>query len=73
MDGIKLLGSVLASILEDDLHATRVLREELCDVVGLAMDNDPAVILGVVLGDLDAGQWCLGSHYSFIIRIIVGF
>lgn len=70
VDGIELLSSVLAGILEDNLHAAGVLGEELCDIVGLAVDNDPAVILGVVLGDLDAGQWCLGGHFDLCCVVV---
>lgn len=36
------LGCVLAGILEDDLRSTRVLGQELCHIVCLAVYNDPA-------------------------------
>jgi hypothetical protein len=56
VDGVELLRSILAGVLDDDLLATRVLREELGDIVGASVNDNPAVRSRVVLGDLDARQ-----------------
>ena len=39
----ELLGAVLASHLLDDGRATRVVVEEVTDIVGFVVDDDPAV------------------------------
>ena len=56
VDGVELLSGVLASILEDDLGASWVFWQELGDIVCASVDNDPAGVVGVVLGDLLAGE-----------------
>lgn len=42
MDWRILFCGVLSGILEDDLGTARVLRQELSDIVGAAVDDDPA-------------------------------
>ena len=42
VDWLKCLGAVLASILQDNLLASGMLRQELGDIVGAAVDDDPA-------------------------------
>jgi len=56
VDGLVLLGRILAGILEDDLGSTGVLGKELGHVVGTAVDDDPAGVAAVVLGDLGSGE-----------------
>lgn len=59
VDGLKGLGGILAGILEDDLGAAGVLRQEFGHVVGTAMDNDPARVCVVVRGDVLARELLL--------------
>jgi hypothetical protein len=54
VDRFVLFGRIFASILQDDLGTTWMLGEELGDVVGAAVDNDPARFSVVVLCDLFA-------------------
>ena len=89
VDGVELLGRILAGILEDNLLATGVLWilsvtiqgrrgskvstwEELGHIVGLAVNNDPAGVLGVVFGDGGAGELAFthGGEWS-VGRIMV--
>ena len=56
VDGVEFLGGVSAGILEDDLGASRVLWQELGDIVCAPVDNDPAGIFGVVGGNLLASE-----------------
>ena len=53
---VELLRGVLAGEGEDGQLATRVLRQEAGDVQHLAIDHDPAVRLGVVLGNIGKGH-----------------
>jgi hypothetical protein len=59
VDGLVDLGGVLAGILEDDLGAARMFGQEVGDIVGTAMDNDPARVAVVVRGNLLAGELVL--------------
>jgi hypothetical protein len=52
VDGVVVVGGILAGEGEDDLGATWVLGEEVRDVVDVAVEDDPAAVWGVVLGDL---------------------
>ena len=52
VDHVELLGRVLAGEGDDGEHAARVVRQELRDVEHIAVHGHPAVLLGVVLGDL---------------------
>ena len=42
VDWSVLFRGIFAGVLEDDLGSAGVLREELGDIVGTAVDNDPA-------------------------------
>jgi hypothetical protein len=77
VDGVEFLGRIFSSILEDDFRATgvfwRVLesggngslgvgtRKEVGHIVGLAVDDHPARVSGVVLGDSSASELA-GCH-----------
>lgn len=54
VNGFEFLRRVLASVFENDFHAAWVFREEVRHVVGPVVDDDPAVLGIVVLGDFDA-------------------
>jgi len=42
VDWLKCLGAVLASILQDNFLTSGMLRQKLGDIVGAAVDDDPA-------------------------------
>jgi hypothetical protein len=50
VDWLELFRGIFPGVLEYDLLATRVLRQEVRDVVGAAVHDDPAVFCAVVLG-----------------------
>ena len=52
VDRLKLFRCILAGIFEYDLWPSRVLREELGDIVGFTMYNHPARFVAVVLCNL---------------------
>lgn len=52
VEHVKFLGRVSASIQQDGLLSSRVVGKEAGDVQDLFTDDNPAVILLVVLGDL---------------------
>ena len=57
---LKHLGALLTALLDEGFGAARVVRDELCDVYDLALDGHPAVLLGLVLGELigrDGAAW----------------
>ena len=51
MNGVKLLGGVAAGEAQDGGGAGRVLVEEVGYIVDDAVQDDPAALAGVVLGD----------------------
>ena len=58
---LELLGGVTAHEVHDGLGATGVLVEPVAEVHDNALDDDPQVLLGVVLGDLLHGELLLGD------------
>jgi hypothetical protein len=56
VDGIVGLGGIFAGELENDVFAAGMIRQEVGDIEGLAMHNDPAVLSVVMFGHLGAGQ-----------------
>mmetsp|Transcript_982 Transcript_982/g.2985 ORF Transcript_982/g.2985 Transcript_982/m.2985 type:complete len:220 (-) Transcript_982:48-707(-) len=54
--GVEERRRVLAGVVVDELRAPRVHPRELCQVVGLAVKHDPAVLLRVVLRHLVHGE-----------------
>jgi hypothetical protein len=56
VDGIVGLGGIFAGELEDDVLAAGMIRQEVGDVEGLAVHNDPAILSLVVFGHFGAGQ-----------------
>ena len=54
MEHVELLGGVLACEEHDGLLATRMVSQKVGAVVDLVADDAPAVLLGVVLGDLSS-------------------
>eukprot|EP00931_Biecheleriopsis_adriatica_P103119 TRINITY_DN77_c0_g2_i2.p1 TRINITY_DN77_c0_g2~~TRINITY_DN77_c0_g2_i2.p1 ORF type:complete len:108 (-),score=25.73 TRINITY_DN77_c0_g2_i2:13-336(-) len=56
MEHVELLCRILASKHHDRLLATRVLGEEFSYIQHLVTHDDPAVLVGVVLGDLFSGD-----------------
>ena len=63
-----LLCRILAGILENDLGPSRMLWHELRNVVGFAMDDDPAVFVVVMFCDLCAGK----THGCFLGLALTG-
>jgi len=62
-DILESLCRILAGDVEHDLLATRVLVDELAAVIDLVVDNEEAVLLGVVLGNILVGV-LLGGHFD---------
>mmetsp|Transcript_74380 Transcript_74380/g.196035 ORF Transcript_74380/g.196035 Transcript_74380/m.196035 type:complete len:602 (-) Transcript_74380:13-1818(-) len=62
VDGVEHLRRILARIVEDERGTTRVHLAELGEVVGLAVKDDPAILLGVVLGHLIHGERRKSRH-----------
>lgn len=50
VDRVVLFRSIFAGVLQNDLRATRVLGEELGDIVGLSVDTARSVSVGLLLG-----------------------
>ena len=59
MEHVELLRRVAAGIEKDSLLTSRVVGEEACYVEDLAVDDDPAVVLLVVLLHLLDGEGLL--------------
>lgn len=68
VDGVELFGSIFASVLEYDLGAAWVLWQELGDIVCASVDNNPARVLGVVLGYLLAGELVLLGVVAVVVH-----
>ena len=51
---VELLGSITAGVQEDSFLASWVVRQELGNIKNLAVDDDPDVVLLVVLGNLSS-------------------
>ena len=56
MDGLVFFSGVFPSILEDDLGTAGMFWEKFSHIVGASMDDDPARVGIIVLGDFLAGQ-----------------
>ena len=56
VEHVELLGGILAGEHHDALLTARVLRQKLRDVQHLVTDDDPAVLVGVVLGNFLCGH-----------------
>lgn len=52
VEHVELLSGVLSGKKKDGALASRVIMHELSDVEHLSSNNDPAICLSVVLGDL---------------------
>ena len=61
--------SAICASRPEDLFAARVLSYERCDIVDLALDHSPAILLGVMLSDLLDGV----SRRLFILCLEVLF
>lgn len=61
MQHLKLLGGVAAHEVHDGLGTAGVLLEPVAEVHDDALDDDPEVFLGVVLGNLLHGVLLLGD------------
>lgn len=44
MEGVELFGSISASVLEQNLFATRMVSKEASDIVDTIMNDDPAIL-----------------------------
>lgn len=53
MDGVVVLGSILASQGEDDFRAAGVFGQEVGYVVDFAVEDDPAAVFCVMVRDLE--------------------
>ena len=51
---VELLGSITAGVQEDSFLASWVVRQELGNIKNLAVNDDPDVVLLVVLGNLSS-------------------
>lgn len=63
-DILESLGSVLAGLGDQNLVTTGVLVQELADVVDLAVDEQPEVVVGVVLLELLHGDLLGFGHFG---------
>merc|ERR1719446_891916 len=52
MQHVKLLSGILTSVQHDCLLATRVIGKEGCHIEDVITDDHPAVLVGVVLGNV---------------------
>jgi len=52
VDHVELLTCILASKVDDGELATRVVLQEVCHVQDLAVEDDPAILLAVVAGNI---------------------
>merc|ERR1712093_333970 len=62
----ELLAAVLAACLQEDLLASRVIGQELGDVVDASVNDDPGGLVGVVLLDLLWVDCLVCSHYVVV-------
>lgn len=63
---LKLFGRVLAAVAQQDLLAARVVVGKGAHVKDLAVDDDPGVLVGLVLGDLCGSVLHGGAVYRSV-------
>ena len=56
MDGIVFFGCILTGQLKDDFCTAGMFGDKFCYVVDVAVEDYPAAVLGVVLGDWGGGD-----------------
>ena len=56
----------------DGLGATRVVRQKLGNVVYLSVNDHPAILLRVVLGDLIDAKFFSLRHFILLLLLVLG-
>jgi len=66
----ELLSGILTSVDENGLLTSGMIREELGDIKNLSINDDPAVLLAVVLGNILKGIFIVGLRSGGILLLL---